>query len=154
MMSDLPKTYGARAGYQALTAHMDGGQLQPLNVVIRDFKPETAWQDIAAWAEKLRTTDGVADVRSLSAPLGAANSTLQDITRVSRQLALAADALGSLKDQAKAGSLDSSSLSVALNALSFVNSYFNTLEKKFPQIAGSPDLTAIRQALSGLAGAS
>jgi RND superfamily putative drug exporter len=153
MMSDLPPTYGARAGYQALTAHMDGGQLQPLNVIIQGFKPETALQDIATWADKLRATDGVADVRSLSAPLGAANSTLQDITRVSRQLALAADALGSLRDQAQAGSLDSSNLSLALNALSFARSYFDALERKFPRVAGDPDLAAIRQALSGLPGA-
>jgi RND superfamily putative drug exporter len=153
MLDDLPKNYGARVGFEAIAAHMDSGQLQPLNVVIEGLNPQTALRDVASWTGKLRAMDGVADVRSLSDPLGKENSTLQGITSISRQLSLAADALGAIKDQMKAGDLSGEDLSMAMNALPFVYSYLDAIEKNYPQVAGDKDLAAIRATLKGFAGA-
>ncbi len=153
MLDDLPKNYGARVGFEAIAAHMDSGQLQPLNVVIEGLNPQTALRDIASWTAKMRAMDGVADVRSLSDPLGHGNDTLQDITSISRQLALAADALGQIKGQVKTADLGGENLSLAMNALPFVYSYLDAIEKSYPQVAGDQDLAAIRTTLKGLAGA-
>ncbi len=153
MLADLPKSYSALQGYQAISRHMDGGQLQPLSVVIQDLKSDTALQDISMWTDRLRGMEGVADVRSLSAPLGEANTTLNGITSVSRQLAIAADVLGTLQTQSQGGQADPKKLTMAMNALPFVYDYLDMLEKNFPQVKGNADLTAIRSTLQGLPGA-
>ncbi len=153
MLADLPADYPARAGFELLSKHMGGGQTQPINVVLTNLDPDTALAEIDHWTQAILAVDGVGDVRSLSDPLGSSRSTLSGITRVDRQLSLAAEALASFSAGDSTGSapvLTQETLQIALNALPFVQDYLTTLETRFPQVAGDADLAAIRETLAGL----
>ena len=150
MLADLPADSEARLGFQTLDAHMGGGQIQPINVVIDGLAPQTALAEIDRWTERLLAVDGVGAVRSLAAPLGQADERLVGITRVDRQLRLAADLLAQLAQDDTALALTPEDARLALSALPFAQGYLNTLEERFPQVAGDPDLAAIRQTLTGL----
>ncbi len=148
LLADLPTDYEASLGYRVIENHLGAGQMQPLNVVVRDLKPENALAEVEDWTSKIRSVPGVADVRSLSNPLGTANSRLQALTRVDRQLALAADVIAQLRTGEK--KIDPAQLTLAMNALPFIRDYLDTLAQKFPQVAANEDLAAIRRTLDGL----
>ncbi len=149
MLDDLPADNEARLGYYVLAAHMGGGQMQPLDIVIRDLTPDTALAEIAAWTADLRAVAGVQDVRSLNDPLGTANDQLQGITRVDRQLTLAADLIGQLR--AGEQQIDATQMTAAMSAIPFAREYLDALAAQFPQVADSEDLAGIRSALDGVA---
>jgi len=153
MLADLPEDYPARVGFDLLSKHMGGGQTQPINVVLTDLDPETALAEIDRWTREILAVEGVGDVRSLSDPLGSSRSALYGITRVERQLSLAAEALAAFGADGSTGGapvLTQENLQLALSALPFVQEYLTTLETRFPQVAGDADLTAIRETLAGL----
>ncbi len=150
LLGDLPQEFESRAGFEALSAHMDGGQMQPVNVVIEGLDPQTALAEIARWTEAIRAVPGVGDVRSLSDPLGRANADLQGLTSIPRQLALAADLLGRLGEGEGASPITPEQLSLALAALPFFQDYLTMLETDYPQVAGNADLQAVRETLAAL----
>ena len=75
MLADLPTDYPARVGFNTLSAHMGGGQVQPINVVLTGLDPATTLAEIDRWTAEIAAVDGVGDVRSLSSPLGTSDAT-------------------------------------------------------------------------------
>ncbi len=152
MLADLPEDNEAREGYNILASHMGGGEAQPLNIVIRGLDPDHALAEIDYWTEAMLNVEGVADVRSLSAPMGLqGDGSLVGITRVDRQLALFSDLLGQiLEGDQGLGGADANTIMLAMNAMPLVFDYLNTLESRYPQMAGNEHIAAIRELLNGL----
>ncbi len=153
MLADLPASNEAWQGFAAIEDHMGAGQIQTVNVVLSDLDPQRALAEVARWTDTLRGVAGVADVRSISNPLGAQNGqTLTDITSVHRQLTLAADLLAEATGDGglPAGALTPQTLQLALSAMPAVTDYLNTLEGMDPALADNADLQAIRSTLATL----
>lgn len=150
-LADLPADNEANIGLSALERHLGGGQMQPVNAVIRNLNPDTALADIADWTARLSAVEGVADVRSLSDPLGGINTQLTNITRISHQLTLASDALNAITESGlPADALTAENIQLASGVLPLVRDYLDRLPAVYPQLAADADLTALRAGLNRL----
>ena len=106
----------------------------------------------ARWPQaRLRAVPGVADVRSLSDPLGSFNAQFTGITRISQQLTLAAAALNTLTESGlPAGALTAENMQLATGALPLVRAYLDQLPVIYPSLADNADLDAVRAGLNRL----
>ncbi len=152
MLADLNATNEARRGFDVLEQHMSAGGLQPLMVVLDDLPPETALAEIDAWTERLLALPGVADVRSMAAPLGKDSGLLANITRASTQLGAAAELLAGFGqgEGLPAEAMTPQNIQMALGLLPVVGDYLNALEAEAPALAENPDMQGLRQTLSSL----
>ncbi|GAB4576277.1 MAG: hypothetical protein Kow0077_31910 [Anaerolineae bacterium] len=155
MLSDLSATNEARQGFDALERHMGAGGIQPLGVIVTGLTPENALAEIETWTERLLALDGVADVRSLSRPLGDSSGLLTNLTRVSAQFAAAADALAGFGSGSGEGSLPADLLTpeniqLAMSLLPAVADYLDAVEAQAPALAENPDFVALRETLARL----
>lgn len=151
MLSDLVATNEARRGFEALERHMGGGTIQPLTVVVAGLDPDSALAEVDRWTQTLLALDGVADVRSLSAPLGRDSGLLTNITSVSAQFGAAATLLA----QAGEGGLPADALTpqnvqLALSLLPTAAAYLDAVQERAPALAENPDMQGLRQTLAGL----
>ncbi len=153
MLADLPAGNAAQQGFRALENHMGAGQIQPLTVIVDDLERETALATIDRWTHDMLALDGVADVRSLSSPLGMGNPALANITSVAKQLTLAADLLAEFTagdSGLRAETMTQENLQLAISLLPFLGEYLDTIQAMSPELDNNADLAAIRQTIAGL----
>jgi RND superfamily putative drug exporter len=154
MLADLPDTNEAQQGFQAIEEHIGAGQVQSISVVIDELDPDTALAEIAGWTDTLLAVDSVAEVRSMSSPLGQGNAMLTNITSVAQQLTLAADLLAEFNsdesDALPAEAMTQENIQLALGLLPAVGEYLDAVEALDPSLADDADLAAIRETVSGL----
>jgi RND superfamily putative drug exporter len=149
MLEDMPDDYDARQGFYVLDEHIGGGQMQPLTVAITDLGQldVEALNEIGALTADLLAVPGVADVRSLTRPVGESDSLLADVLRVDRQLALAADMLDMFGGEGEEAVSPLEMVQMASQTLPAVTAYFDGLAAAYPQITDDPDLAAVRELL-------
>ncbi len=151
MLSDLSAANEARRGFDALERHMGGGSIQPLTVILTGLEPDSALAEIDRWTQTLLALDGVADVRSLSAPLGRSSGLLTNITRVSAQFGAAAQMLaGAGEGGLPADTLTPQNVQLALSLLPAVAEYLDAVEALAPALADNADMQGLRETLARL----
>ncbi|NPV66698.1 MAG: MMPL family transporter [Anaerolineae bacterium] len=151
MLSDLVATNEARRGFEALERHMGGGTIQPLTVVVAGLDPDSALAEIDRWTQTLLALDGVADVRSLSAPLGRDSGLLTNIASVRAQFGAAASLLAEAGEGGlPADALTPQNLQLALSLLPTVAAYLDAVQERAPALAENADMQGLRQTLAGL----
>jgi len=151
MLADLPASNEARQGFDALERHMSSGSIQPLTVVLTGLEPDSALAEIDRWTGTLLALDGVADVRSLSAPLGRDSGLLTDITRLGAQFGAAAELLaGAGEGGLPADALTPQNMQLALSLLPAVAEYLDAVEARVPALADNADMQGLRETLARL----
>ncbi|MBN2472522.1 MAG: MMPL family transporter, partial [Anaerolineae bacterium] len=150
MLSDLSTTNEARQGFDVLETHMGAGGIQPLTVVVDDLTPETALAEIDRWTQQMEALEGVQEVRSLTAPVGANSGMLRDITRVSHQFGLAAEALAGGEDALPADAMTPENIQLAVSLLPVVGQYLDAVEAEAPALADNPAMQGLRATINRL----
>ncbi|MCC7352144.1 MAG: MMPL family transporter [Anaerolineae bacterium] len=137
LLADLPPSVPSKAGFLLLSGSMGAGEVQPLEVIITEIPNTRSPQGIAriyALTHELLQVPGVADVRSLTAPVGRGDPALGDALRVDKQLLLIADQMDDLRAQTGVAS------ALAQLDVDEVLAGLNTLRAYLDEVAASPDL--------------
>ena len=143
MISEMPDSAPAVRGYTLMQAHMGGGNLFPLTVVVTDRNPATIAAEIARLEGELAALDGVTDVRSLNRPLGSRDERFTNLLRVDGQL----DLLVSLA-QGESDTQDFNPQQL-LNSVGAMQRYVDLIAERFPAVADDANLATLRDILSG-----
>ncbi len=141
-VSQLPPEISSVRGYYLLQEHMGGGTVFPLAVVMTGQTPATLPEDMRSLEVELAALDGVADVRSLNAPLGQDHPRYTGLLRVDGQLRLLANLIG----EGGGTAIDPAQISAAIGGM---QSYFGLLAERFPALADDPDLVTLRAIADG-----
>ncbi len=150
MLADLSTSNEARQGFDVLETHMGAGGIQPLTVVVDGLTPENVLAEIDRWTQQMEALEGVQEVRSLSAPIGASSGMLADITQVRRQFGIAAELLAGGEDALPAGALTPENMQLALSLLPVVGEYLDAVEAEAPALAENPAMQGLRATISRL----
>ncbi len=142
LLADLPADSPAVVGYNLVRDSFGAGTTAPLNIVVTGVKPDALAGQIVALADDLRAIPGVADVRSLNAPLGT-GSAFTNLLRVDGQLRLILNQVQNGQEGGAAG-LGGTNLLAAFTAL---NDYVVLLGERFPEMADDPNLLVAQDLL-------
>lgn len=147
LLADLPDDSGAVRGYNLMKQGLGPGNVMPLTVVVTERNPDTVAREIAELTNELAALDGVADVQSLSSPLGQGGD-LTNLMRVDGQLRTMSllfeqqlAALNTANDDTDAASVMEQGPAM-LQALSSLQAYFDLLAERFP--AAKDDVHAVQ----------
>ncbi len=145
-VSQMPPDIPSVKAYYLLQEHMGGGAVFPLAVVMTGQDSAALPGDMLALEAELAALDGVADVRSLNAPLGQDHARYTDLMRVDGQLRL----IAALSEQEGGAALDPAQM---LDAIGGMQAYLDQLAERFPALADDPNLATLREIVgSGLLG--
>ncbi len=154
LLSDLPDTAPAKAGFELLSESFGAGEMQPLDLVITDIpnaRTPAGMAHIHALTQELLAVEGVADVRSLTLPAGRSDPDLADLLRVDGQLTQIAEMVGELRTQAgDPSAVAQIDLDEAMAGFDLVRTYLNDLAAAFPDLAGNADYQAAVSSLERL----
>lgn len=150
MLADLSTSNEARQGFDVLETHMGAGGIQPLTVIVDGLNPDTALAEIDQWTQQMEALPGVAEVRSLTAPIGANSGMLRDVTQVRRQFGIAAELLAGGEDALPADALTPENMQLAISLLPAVGEYLDAVEAEAPGLAENPAMQGLRATISRL----
>lgn len=145
MLSDLPDSRDAVAGFTLMADSLGAGNMMPLTVVVTGRDPDTVAGDIVSVSDRIAALDGIADVRGLDDPLGhnSNNGAIRDLLSVETQLTLALSMMDEMSSPLTGGD-DAPDLQALQAVLAGVSSYLDLLAERFPQVADDPDLQTLR----------
>lgn len=143
LLADLPDDAEPAIGFRRLEASLGAGNMAPLEIVVTERQPEQLAAEIVALSDRLLAIPGVADVRSLSDPLGQ-NGEMGGLLRVDGQLRL----IGQMMGDSMADAGGAASLPQMLQAVGALKGYLDLLADRFPEAAGDANLTTLQELFS------
>lgn len=145
LLGDLPDDEPVVLGFELVEENFGAGTIAPLSIVLTERDPAQIPAEIRQLSADLYGLQGVADIRSLDAPLGK-NGSFQNLLRVDGQMNLI---LSLLQDALQGGtSSEALDLQASLAAVGAFNGYLTTVTERFPQMADNPDLQNLQGILS------
>jgi len=137
MLIDLPDDDSAKAGYNTVKKAFGAGQMQPVELLITDMngarKPAGILQ-IASMTQKLMDVPGVADVDSLTRPVGRFRPHAVDEMRVDCQLKRISDEIGAIHDSLSGTGSNHLLSDEYRGQMDSVNQYLIDLSRAFPDL--------------------
>jgi RND superfamily putative drug exporter len=153
MLSDLPKTDEARAGFDVLAEHMGAGNMRPLNALVIDENGFTTPDGLARLSDleaAVADLDHVVEVRSLAGSLPD-SSTLSVSAQLTAATAQTRQGLAALDATATSGatttapdsgasgvSATAQLLQAAVRQLLVLGGYLEQLAVTYPEVASEP----------------
>ncbi len=154
LLSDLPDSTPAKAGFTLLSKSFGAGEMQPLDLIVTDIPNARSPQGLAhihALTQEILAMEGVADVRSLTLPAGRSAPDLADLLRVEGQLTQMLEMIGQVRTQAgDPSALAQIDLDQATAGLELVRTYLHDLAAAFPDLAGNANYQAAVSSLDSL----
>ena len=154
LLADLEDGAPAKAGFVLLSSNLGAGEMQPLDVTLAGLsgaRGPRGMAQIAALTRDLLAVSGVADVRSLTLPLGKDDTEAASTLRVETQLAFLSDKIETFRGRAgDASAMADLDVEQALADVAAVRAYLAELEAAFPDVSGNANYVAIVQTLDKL----